>query len=276
MPNRLLAAVVLVTLGAATPAAGQAAGWNYSQAGGLIGGAAFFALARAGAAACGIGCENDMPIAGELAVAGLGAGIGALAGLTADILRGNDGPAFALSAGPIVSQITTQSPAMTGSARGAGATVVFQLSRLVSVHAEYTALRGAFTARPGTIDPGVIDNFVPATDRSAGWSRGMQRSRVDSVFSEMIGFHPRQWRRVRVEVLAGVSIRAQENFDYYDDLPGKYKILNFAAPDLGAVVGGNAEIAVTRRLAVVPMVRYYTGNNPGPSIGYTVGARYRF
>ena len=73
-------------------------------------------------------------------------------------------------------------------------------------------------------------------------------------------------------------MHANETFSYYDaDDPGKYKVLNFAAPDLGAVFGANAEIALARHVAVVPMVRYYSGHDPGPSVHVcAVGTLYRF
>ena len=59
----------------------------------------------------------------------------------------------------------------------------------------------------------------------------------------MIGIHPRTWGRVRLELLGGIAVHANETFSYYDaDDPGKYKVLNFAAPDLGAVFGANAEL----------------------------------
>jgi hypothetical protein len=97
------------------------------------------------------------------------------------------------------------------------------------------------------------------------------------VFSEMIGVHPWIWGRLRLELLGGIAVHANETFSYYDaDDPGKYMVLNFAAPDLGAVFGGNAQIAVTRHLAAVPMVRYHTRYDPGPSLSYAVGALYRF
>ena len=277
MANRLLVIVALVSLGAATPAVAQPSSeWHYTQIGSLVGGAAFFGLTQAGAAACGIGCENDMSTGAILAITGLGVGLGTLTGFAADVFLGDGPPVFALSGGPIFSYMTMPSANMAGSARGAGGTVAFQLSRWFSVHGEYTAMHGTFTARPGSIDPTVRANVVPATSRSAGWSRGVEHIRSQWMFSEMIGIHPWTWSRVRMEFLGGVAVQAKETFSYYDAGPGTYKVLNFASPDLSALVGANAEITVVRHLAVVPMIRYYAGHSPSPSMTYAVSARYRF
>jgi hypothetical protein len=277
-PNRVLAVIALMTIFVPAPAAGQAASeWRYTQLGSLIGGAAGFGLIRVSAASCGIGCDNDLPPGAELLIAGIGAGVGALAGFAADRLRGDGDPAIAVGAGPVLTHMTMRSSQVEGAATAGGVVAVVRLSRFLSVHGEYIATRGLFTARPGSIDPDVLSNVVPATSRRAGRSRGIERTRATAVFSEMIGIHPRAWGRVRLELLGGIAVHANETFSYYDaDVAGKYIVLNFAAPDLGAVLGGNAEIAVARHFAIVPMVRYYTRNNPGPSLSYAVGALYRF
>jgi hypothetical protein len=278
MPNHLLAVIALMSISVPAPAAGQASSeWRYTQLGSLIGGAAGFGLIRVSAASCGIGCDNDMPPGAELVIAGIGAGVGALAGFAADRLRGDGDPAIAAGAGAILTHTTMRSSQVDGAATAGGVVAVLQLSRFLSAHGEYTAMRGLFMARPGAIDPDVLSNVVPATSRRASWSRGIERTLTTAVFSEMIGIHPRNWGRVRLELLGGIAVHANETFSYYDaDEPRKYMVLNFAAPDLGAVFGGNAQISVTRHFAVVPMVRYYTRNNPGPSLSYSVGALYRF
>ena len=278
MPNRLLAVIALMSVCVPAPATGQTSSeWRYTTLGSLIGGAAGFGLIRISAEACGIGCDNDMPVGAELMIAGIGAGIGALTGFAADRLRGGGDTSISFGAGPIVTHMTIRSSQVEGAATAGGVVAVVQLSRFLSVHGEYTATRGLFVARPGAIDPHVLSNVVPPTSRRAGWSRGIERTRTSAVFSEMIGIHPRSWGRLRLELLGGIAVHANETFSYYNaDDPGKYMVLNFAAPDLGAVFGGNAQVAVTRHLAVVPMVRYYTRNDPGPSLSYAVGALYRF
>jgi hypothetical protein len=277
MPHRLLAVIAVMSVCAPAPAAGQASSeWRYTQLGSLIGGAAGFGLIRVSAESCGIGCENDMPAGAELIIAGIGAGIGAAAGFAADRLRGDGDPLISFAAGPVVSHMSMRSSQVEGSATAGGVVAAVQLSRFLSVHGEYTALRGSFTARPGAIDPNVLANVVPDPSRVAGWSRGIEQVRYNAVFSEMIGIHPWTWNRVRMELLGGIAVHAKETFSYYDAGPGKFKVLNFASPDVGAVFGGNAVIAVARHVAVVPMVRYYTRNDPGPSVSYAVGALYRF
>jgi hypothetical protein len=275
MPNRLLAAVVVMSVCVPRAAAGQPSEWFYTQVGSLVGGAAFFGLTRVSAASCGIGCENDMPAGAELMAAGIGAGIGALAGFAADRLGDGD-PKISVGAGAVLTHMTMQSSQVEGAATAGGVVAILQLSRFLSVLGEYTATRGLFLARPGAIDPGVLANVVPDTSRRAGWSRGIERTRTNAVFSELIGIHPRPWGRVRLALLGGIAVHANETFSYYDADPGKYKVLNFAAPDLAAVFGGNAEIALARHVAVVPMVRYYRGHDPGPALSYAVGALYRF
>ncbi|HJU43942.1 MAG TPA: hypothetical protein VJ691_14040 [Vicinamibacterales bacterium] len=277
MPNRMLVIVVVVSAVIARPAEGQpSSDWFYTQVGGLVGGAALFGLVRMGAAACGVGCDNDMPVGAEVMMAGVGGGLGALAGFAVDRLRRGGDPVIALSVGPSANYMTMKSSQVGGAATGGGLVAALQLSRFVSFHGEYATTRGTFVARPGSIDSAVLANVMPATSRSAGWSRGIEQIRSSWMFSEMIGIHPWTWSRVRMELLGGVAIHAQEKFSYYDATPGTYKVLNFASPDLGAVFGANAEIAVARHLAVVPMVRYYTRLEPGPSMSYAVGALYRY
>ena len=277
MPNRLLAAVVVLSACVPRVAVAQpSSDWFYTQAGGLVGAAALFGLVRASSAACDIGCENDMPVGAEVYVAGVGAGIGVLAGLAVDRLRGDGEPAVAFQAGPILGRMTMRSPEFIGAADGAGATAAVQLSRFISVHAEYVSVNQTFMANPASIDPVVLANLVPAQSRAAGWARGVERSNLRWIFSELIGVHPPPWGRVRLELVGGLAVQASETFSYYDAEPGRYKVLNFAAPDLGAVVGGNVEMTVARHVVLVPMIRYYSGSDPGPSITYAIGALYRF
>lgn len=294
MANRLLVAAVFVSMLAPRLAAGQpASDWRYTQAGGLIGGAVMIGLTRASVAACGVGCDNDMSAGAELMLAGIGAGIGSLVGYAADRLHGDTDPVFSVRAGPVFNHMAMRSSVVHGAANGAGAIAVLQLSRYISVHGEYAWTKGSFAARPGSIDPAVLANIVPATARVAGRRRGVKRSQVTSVFSELIGVHLPFGDRVQVELLAGIAVQASESFDYYDAhetighgtsedpirttaVPGKFYLLNFAAPDVGAAFGASVEIVVARRVALLPMVRYYRGREPGPSVTYAVGALYRF
>ena len=294
MPNRLLAAFILTAILVPKLAEGQsAADWRYTQAGCLIGGAVMIGLTRASAAACGVGCDNDMPAGAELMLAGIGAGIGAMAGYAADRLRGDRDPVFALRAGPVVNHMAMRSSLVHGAATGAGAMAMLQLSRFVSIHGEYTWTNGSFAARPGTIDPNVLANVVPAAARVAGRTRGVERSNVTSVFSELIGVHLPLRDRVQVALLAGFAVQASETFTYFDAhvtsgsgssqnpirttaVPGKFYLLNFEAPDVGAVFGASVDVVVARHVAIVPMVRYYRGRDPGPSLSYSVATLYRF
>jgi hypothetical protein len=294
MPNRLLVAAAFVSVLAPRLATGQpASDWLYTQAGGLIGGAVMIGLTRASVAACGVGCENDMPAGAELMLAGIGAGIGSLAGYAADRLRGDTDPVFSVRAGPVFNHMTMRSSLVHGAANGAGAMAVLQLSRYVTVHGEYTRMTGSFAARPGSIDPNVLANLVPATTRVAGRTRGVERSHVTSVFSELIGVHLPFGRHMQVGLLGGIAVQASETFSYYDAhvsggegtsedpmwtsaVPGKFYLLNFASPDVGAVFGGSVDIFLSRQVAIVPMIRYYRGRDPGPAVSYAVGALYRF
>lgn len=294
MPKRLLVAAVFVSVLAPALAAGQpASDWRYTQAGGLIGGAVMIGLTRASVAACGVGCENDMPAGAELILAGIGAGVGAVAGYAADRLRGDTDPVFSVRAGPVFNHMAMRSSLVHGAANSAGAMAVLQLSRYISVQAEYTLTKGSFAARPGSIDPNVLANVVPATAGVAGRTRGVERSNVTSVFSELIGVHLPFGDRLQVGLLGGIAVQAAETFTYFDAhvpsgqgtsedpfwttaVPGKFYLLNFASPDVGAVFGASVDIFVARRVAIVPMVRYYRGRDPGPSVSYGVGALYRF
>lgn len=180
-----------------------------------------------------------------------------------------------------------------GAANAAGAMAVLQVSRYISVQGDYTWSNGSFEAQPGSIDPNVLANVVPPTARVAGWSRGVARSTVTSVFSELIGVQMPLGDRVKVGLLAGIAVQASETFTYYDAhvtsgqgtaddpmrstaVPGKFYLLNFASPDVGAVFGASADIVVARRVAIVPMIRYYRGGDPGPSVNHAVGVVYRF
>jgi hypothetical protein len=59
-------------------------------------------------------------------------------------------------------------------------------------------------------------------------------------------------------------------------IPGKYYVTTNKTAEIGLVLGLDAEVAVVRGLAVVPMLRYNRIGDTEPSITYGVGAHWRF
>lgn len=140
------------------------------------------------------------------------------------------------------------------------------------------------------IPDSVLQNLVPASGRTAGRSPGLERRRVSYVFSELVGVHPSPWGRLRIEFLAGLGAQGSEDWGYYEAfqrtgqgtmnerierIPGKYIVLNSQTGETGLVLGLDADVAVVRGLAVVPMLRY---NRMGDrsSMAFGVGAHWRF
>jgi hypothetical protein len=268
-----------------------------AMVGALIGGGAMAAWMKAAAAACGLGCENDIPPAAPLGAAGLGAAVGSLVGywsggraMPRQLFPPADSPGRPpaplnrhFPAGPqprigaTFTQTTFRSALLEGRAAAPGFVLAVQLFRSVSAHIEYSATRGQFTARPGAVSTDILMNVVPAANRSAGWERGIAGRRVRWVFSELVGVQPPPIGRLRFELLGGLGVQAQEDRNYYDAFPpGKYKVLNFESPESGFVLGVDAEIAAAPNLVVVPMFRYNQMGDPGPSLVYGVGAHWRF
>lgn len=284
------------------------------QRGALAGAGGLLVWLQMASNSCRTGCENDMPAWGPLAVAALGAGAGSFVGFLADREAGRSEVLFppsvvsgqsrwvrtsrffparpSVRVGPVYSQTAFRSSLVQGSAAAPGFALAVQFSPHISAHIEYTASM-RFYPTAGSVPDSVLQNIVPASDRTAGWSRGIESRRVSYVFSELVGVHPPPWGRVRVEFLGGLGVQGQEKRDYYDAyqttgrgtmsdpgrserIPGKYYVLNFESPEVGLVLGFDAEVAVVRGLAVVPMLRYNRMGDPAPSIAYGVGAHWRF
>lgn len=293
------------------------------QRGALAGAGGLLAWLQTASNSCRTGCENDMPAWGPLAVGALGAGVGSLVGFLADRDAGRPevlfppSSAFGVSrpaptsrffparpsvrVGPVYSQTSIRSSPMTasgpvlvhGSAAAPGFALAVQVSPHISALVEYTATNGRFYPPSGSVPDSVLQNVVPASDRAAGMSRGIESRRVSYVFSELVGVHLSPWGRLRIEFLGGLGVQGEEHRDYYDAwretgqgtmndphrserIPGKYYVLNFESPEIGLVLGLGAEVAVVRGLAVVPMLRYNRIGAPGSSIAYGLGAHWRF
>jgi hypothetical protein len=285
------------------------------QIGALVGGGAALAMFQAGASACGIGCENDLPGAGVAFAGAFGAGVGSAVGFLVDRLRdrseilyppqsdrlprgARESNAFfpdraAVRVGAAYTATRFHSSLVHGSAAAPGFAVAGQVAPYVSLHAEYTARGARLYPSPGEVPDFVRQNVVPASARVAGRSYGIESTRVTFVFSELVGVHPPPWGRFRAELLAGLSVRGQEDRDYYDAwrqlgqgtagdplrherIAGKYYVLDFESPEGGVILGADAELAVSHRLRVVPTIRYTRTTHPGPAIAYGVGAHWRF
>jgi hypothetical protein len=244
--------------------------------GALVGAAGMLAVWTVGTKSCGVGCERSGPGAAGILVAALGAGIGSLVGLAADLDAG-PGDRLDMRAGPFYSQTVFRSALVDGRASAPGFAAVVRVSPHLSVHVEFTATDGRFTPALGTVPEEIIRNVVPAATRSAGRLEFIEDRRVTYVFSQLVGVHPRPWGRVRIEFLAGIGVQGQENRNYYEaPVPGTYHILDFKTPEVGLLFGVDAEIAVARRFVIVPMLRYNHMGDPGPSFTYGAGAHWRF
>jgi hypothetical protein len=278
--------------------------------GALAGAGGLVALLLLSNESCGIGCENDMPTAMTLVAGAVGAGVGSLVGLLADrdaarseILfppsLASDRPPRRSSRfvptwpsvriGPTLSQTTFVSSSVKGRAAAPGFAVAIQFSPHLSAHVEYTS-GGEFLPAPGSVPDEVAQNLIVATTRAAGLPRGIESRRISYAFSELVGVRPSSWGRLSVEFVAGLGVQGLEKRNYYDayretgqgtarrieQVPGKFYVLNFETPEVGLVLGLDAEIAIVRGLAVVPTLRYNRMGDPGPSIAYGVGAQWRF
>ena len=290
-----------ISLAAVLPqaAAGQALQPQTAQADSVRDGAGWGALAGAGAAAalhivevssCRIGCEYDLPGAAAIVQIGMGAAVGSLVGWIVD--RTSDTPRRAIvRVGPSVTHTTIAS--LAGGAAAPGISLAVQVSRFISLHAEYVRVDHTFGPAPGDVPDHILENIVPATTRMAGWSRGIESKHVSYTFSELVGFQFPGWGPVRVGLLGGVGLQSAVTRSYYDawqqtgigtrenparvvQLPGKYYVLNFESPDPGVVLGIDAEIAIARGLVAVPMVRYHRVGDPGPSLKAGTAVQWKF
>lgn len=244
--------------------------------GALAGAGGMLALWTAAERSCGIGCERSGPAGASVLVGGFGAAIGSVVGLFADLDAGPlDRPG--VRAGPVYSHTAFRSTLVDGGAAAPGISAAVRLSPHISVHAEYTATNGRFLPAPGTIPPDVLANVVPAASRRAGRVELIENRRVSYVFSQLVGVHPRPWGPVRIALLAGLGVQGQENRNYYEaDIAGKYHVLDFKTPEIGFVMGLDAEVAVARHIVIVPMLRYNAMGDPGPSMTYGAGVHWRF
>ena len=263
--------------------------------GALIGAGGGVALFRAALNSCRKGCEAGAPMSLMLAGAALGAGLGSLVGFAADLDAGAAVRSDHFFSGRPTPQIgvgymhtSFVSRALDGSRATQAYTAAVQLSPHLSVHVEYMPVDHVFTRSAGAVPGEILQNVIEATSRVAGRSHGIDSRRVSYMFSELVGIHPAPWGRMRVEFLAGLAVRGQENRDFYDahratddrgrtePVPGKYYVLDFETPEIGVVLGADVEFKVMRHVIVVPTVRYYHMGDPAPSIAFGIGARLRF
>ncbi len=275
--------------------------------GAVLGAAAFAAVAGAQIKSCNTGCDWGSTGAIAFAWAVLGAGAGSVVGLAADAdsraemlypPRVNPAAAARRAGGSFarrpavrlgLAYTTTalRTSLLEGRAPAAGFAAAVQLSPRISVHAEYVALDARFVAAAGAIPDDVLRNVVQPFTRVAGRTHGIESRRVSYVFTELVGFHPAPRGRVRVEVLGGIGVQGEEERAYYDahrqladgrteTMPGKYYVLDFGSPEVGLVVGIDAEIAVAGGLRLVPTVRYHAMEPSSASLTYGIGAHWRF
>lgn len=244
--------------------------------GALAGAGGMLALWGAAAKSCGTGCERSDTPAATAVIAVFGAAVGSLLGLAADL---DAGPSHVVGvrAGPVFSRTAFRSALVDGSAGSPGFAAAARVSPHISVHAEYTATDGQFVPAAGTVPQDVVGNVVPAASRAAGRFEWIERRRISYVFTQLVGVHPRPWGPLRLEFLGGLGVQGQENRNYYEAaVPGTYHVLDFKTPEIGLVLGVDAEIAIARRFALVPMLRYNQMGDPGASMAYGAGAHWRF
>jgi hypothetical protein len=270
-----------------------------ARLGALVGAAAMVAIEQAAARGCGLGCENDRPGSATMAAAAFGAGVGSLVGLVMDKAGRESGgdviyppqlsavprDTFRPSAtvGTTFGVTTFRSSRIQGRSLTPGLRIAVQPWRFVSGRIEYSVPVGRFNRSPGAVPVDVLENVVPAPDRGAGWSRGIESRRVRFLFSEFVGVHPPSLGPVRLTLLAGLGVQAQEDRDYYALLDhararpsGQSYVLAFESPRVGPVAGLDAEIVLPRGIVIAPSARYTAVGDPGPSTTYGIGAQWRF
>ena len=270
--------------------------------GAVLGAAATLPLVVAGISSCGAGCVRGsaLAIAGGFAL--VGAGIGSAVGLAADLdtapSAGGESTATIPSSAffptrpgfrirPLYGRTGFTGTALARTSPAQGVAVSAQLSPHLSFQGEYLYVNHAFYPSAGAVPDDVTRNVVDAQVRLAGHSRGIERRYVSYVLSELVGFHPRPWGRLRVALLAGAAVRTGEKRDYYDAhqpvgsgrtfaLPGKYYVLNFESPEFGLVLGVDAEFALSPRIGIVPSIRHYRWDDPGGQFSFAIGGQWRF
>jgi hypothetical protein len=107
------------------------------------------------------------------------------------------------------------------------------------------------------------------------------------VFTELVGVRLVEAGRVRLDLLGGLGVQGEEERAYYDaygqlvggrrePIPGKYYVLDFGSPEVGAVFGIDAEVTIVGGLSVVPTVRYRAMGQDSATFTYGAGAHWRF
>lgn len=274
----------------------------------LAGAGAMLALVALSLDACKIGCESggSLLLSATLASAlgaTVGAGLGHLAARNAGGPRvlypasasaapaRPDGHRFfpsppTVSVGSAIRWRSFQSALVEGTGPAVSLTVGWHVSPLISAHIEYERVNGEFRPAPGSVPASVLAHVVPAPNRRAGMPYGIERRRVNYAFANLLGVHPRPWGRLRLEVLAGLGIQAQLDWNYYEasgqSEPGansqtaSYYVLEFQTPEFGIVLGVDGEVAIARGISVGPSLRYYRMGDPGPSTSVGLSAARRF
>lgn len=295
----LLLWVLLSGTGFAQPASHDSL-LNGLAKGALVGAGAVVAIAnfRVKDQNCGLGCGFDLHPVEVLILLGEFGGLGGLVGMAID--RDADGwpgtanrhfaarPAIRL--GPDYTHLTVHSNAVRGRTSTAGLDMAIQMSPHVSGHVEYTVVRHRFLPPPGSVPASILQNVVPEESQTQSRSYGIESREIRYQAAALMGLTPRPWGRVRVGVLAGVGVQSGVSRDYYDAvrwsgpltdrrverLPGRYSVHDVGTATMGWVVGLDTEIAVAKRLSLVPKVRVNAFGRAGASVGLGAGAHWRF
>lgn len=230
--------------------------------------------------ACGRGCEmNAVPVFGLLTMAA-----GPVVGLIVDRANGR----ASVRLGGMVTRVRHAS--LNGDAVAPGGAIAVQLLPFFRLHAEFSRVNHTFDAPPGSVPDEVRANAVFGGPRIAGVSRGLHSNHVAYAFSELVGVPVPIRGRARVEILAGATLKKVRALEYYDAveqtgsgttttvrrIPGRYMILDFETPDVGAVVGIDAEIPIVGGLTAVPTIRYQRWERSGGAVSFGAGAHWRF
>jgi hypothetical protein len=275
-----LAALVTPALATAQPAQDDPLRHGAAY-GAAIGAAATTALANQLVRWCRTGCEAD----GSMMMAVLpGAAIGALVGWIADKDAGPTrrvGQRFHARLGSTVMQTWYDSPGIEGTYSAGGVAATMQPSPHVTFAIEYRRADVELRPAPGVVPQHILDNVIPAPNRSAGWTRAPYSRRLGGTLTELVGGRLPAFGPVSVELVGGVSVQQAENLDYFDAEPGQnaargtYKVLNFQTPSVGYVYGTNVEIAAWRHLVVVPALRV-TQTSGARQLSAGAGLQWRF
>ena len=245
--------------------------------GALAGAGALVAWLLGASALCGQGCENDMPSAAVLLIGGFGAGIGSLVGLAAAKTSGPPEVLFppaatpphhaegrypTLSLGVGTGHGAFRSYTVRGATSMRGVTVAALITLRISFQIEWTKpATSTFFSPRAALDDLVISGAEP----TSSITRQEQHSvHLEPQVAGLVGVHPRRLGRLRLGVLTGLSLQSRQTTTLS---PGKRSLDHYQGPGAGLVVGLDAEIALTSRLAVVPRVRYDTAFGSWSGVG---------